>query len=702
MQQTDISSGNSSNGMTVKDLKNLRVVKGVEDLQQLEILTNWDNEIDWDSVPNVLEEISNYVFISKYARYLPKEQRRETWEEAVDRVKNMHLKKFKGDKLNAAQRTKIRWAFDMVRDKKVLPSMRCFQFAGPAVEQHNARSYNCSVRHIDSIRAFAEVFYLLLCGSGVGIGVTKKHVRRIPNLVSAKDRTGTVIPYIVQDDIEGWADSVEALLLCYTRGNPFSGRKIAFDYSRIRLKGAPLKIGGGKAPGYLPLKLAHQKIKRLLEQCIEVRGQQYLRPIDVYDILMHTSDAVLSGGIRRSATIVIFDKDDEDMLTAKSGNWFDENPQRARSNNSVLLLRNQISFEEFAEIIQRTREWGEPGFVFADHEDMLYNPCAEIGFIPVTKDGRTGVQFCNLTSVNSALVKSEEDYLLAAEAASIIGTLQATYTVFPYLSAAAAELTQEEALLGVSMTAMMEQPKFMLDPVLQQKAAKRVVETNELWAEVLGINQAARATCVKPEGSGSLVVGTMASGIHAAEDHWMFRRVQANKIDPVYMHFKEKNPHMCEESIWSTNKTDDVIMFPVRVSDSAMVKRDLDALGHLSAIKSTQENWVLMGTTKANTKPVTHNVSCTVRVGEDEWDVVANYLYFNRGYFGAVSLIPADGDKIYIQAPVESVATEEEFQLFKHCLKNMKSVDYTTLVEFEDMTEHVIEASCAGGSCDLM
>lgn len=650
---------------------------------------------------DVLEEISKYVFTSKYARYLPKLQRRETWLEAVDRVQSMHLKRFKGDKLTPAQRAKVRWAFDQVRDRKVLPSMRGMQFAGPAVEAKHERAYNCSVRHVDSVRAFAEVFFLLLCGSGVGLGITKKHVNHIPPLVRANDRTGTTVTYIIEDTIEGWADSVEALLLCYTKSNPFSGRKIVFDYSKIRPKGAPLKVGGGKAPGYKPLKAAHLRIKKLLEQCIEEREQYRLRPIDVYDILMHTSDAVLSGGVRRSATIVIFDKDDEEMLSAKTGDWFLENPQRARSNNSVLLLRNAISFEEFQAIVQRTKEFGEPGFIFADHEDTLFNPCGEIGFIPITIDGRTGVQVCNLTSINGALVKTEQDYMDAAEAATIVGTLQATYTNFPYLNSASEELTREEALLGVSMTAIMENPTILLDPVMQQRAAINVIETNKTWAEILGIRQAARATCIKPEGTGSLVVGTMASGIHAAEDHWMFRRIQANKIDPVYTHFKEVNPHMCEESIWSANKSDDVITFPVRVPDAAMVKRDLNALGHLSMIKSTQENWVLAGTTEANEKNVSHNVSCTVRVADHEWEQVVNYLYLNRGFFAAVSLIPANGDKIYAQAPVESVSTEEELQQFKTLLEGMKPVDYTILIESEDHTELTQEAACSGGNCEM-
>jgi len=612
----------------------------------------------------------------------------------------MHLAKFDGV-LTPQQKMQICRAFDMVRNKLVLPSMRSLQFGGEAIEKNNLRTFNCATTHVDSIRSIAEFFYLLLCGTGVGIGVSNKYVARIPELVRASDRNGTIVPYTVDDTIEGWANSIEVLLLCYTQGNPFSGRKVVFDYSRIRPKGAPLKVGGGKAPGYVPLKNALLKIKRLLDTVIEKNGQTSLRSIDAYDICMHLADAVVSGGVRRSATIAVFDKDDEEMLMAKTGDWFKDNPQRGRSNNSVLLLRNQVSFEEFKAIVQRTREWGEPGFVFAEHEDTLFNPCAEISFIPVTKDGRTGVQMCNLSSVNGAAISTEEQFMEAVEAAALIGTLQATYTEFPYLRPSSVELTEEEALLGVSITGMMEHHSLLFDPVVQQRAAKVAVDTNIEWAEILGINPAARVTCIKPEGSGSLAVGTMASGIHAAEDHWMFRRVQANKNDPVYRHFKKYNPHMCEESVWSANGTDDVVTFPIRVPDEAMVKRDLDALTHLSMIKSTQENWVMSGTTSANRKPITHNTSCTVLVKDHEWDQVTAYLYQNREFFSAVSLLSDSGGKKYAQAPVEGMVTSEDFEKFHSLLDGMVPVDYTELIEYEDGTDVIQEVACAGGQCSL-
>lgn len=1016
---------------------------------------------------NFLNEFSNFIFTSKYARYNEKLDRRETWEECISRVEKMHLDKFK-TKITPEDLAEIKWAFEKVKDKKVVPSMRSMQFGGKAVLAHNPRIFNCSVRHIDSIRSFAESFYLLLCGTGVGFGLSKHFINRLPNLVSKKDKTGTVVTYVVQDDIEGWADSIEALLNCYFKNTAYTGRKIIFDYSRIRPEGAPLKTGGGKAPGYRGLKQTHIKIKNLLDHIIEDLHQTKLHPINAYDILMHIADAVLSGGIRRSACSVIFDKDDEEMMNAKTFfnvsrhtkftfdedtqkwygkitvdkkkyevelydydyqqvvkdkkiSWFYIEPQRARSNNSVLFLRDEVTIDEFKNIIEKTRQFGEPGFVFGDHKWQLFNPCQpawaklitkdgikefkdvkigdyiwskegwtkvlnkwsngikkvnayrtsagtfygtenhkivsnnekieakdaesidifngeyvsditldpqtimdglvfgdgtvhkasnnlvllcigdkdqdyfqseikdliikerkgvgpyvheiettikddelkktyeriipdrffyadrntiasflrglytangsicgsrvtlkstsfklieqvqtmlsylgiksyyttnkpsqvkfkngeylckesydlnistdrekfqkiigfiqqykneklsaiiektnsngrknnydiisvdfvseeevfditvdneshtywtqgcnvsncfEINFIPVTEDGVCGVQFCNLSSINGAKIATKEDFFEAVKAATIIGTLQASYTDFTYLSNAAKQLTDEEALLGVSITGMMDNPDVLLNAKVQKEGAKIAKETNEKWAKTIGINPAARITCIKPEGTSSAVLGS-ASGIHPHHSHRYFRRVQCNKIDPVYKFFKKQNKHMTEESVWSANKTDDVIAFPLTISDKAMVKKDLSAIQHLDYIKSTQINWVNQGATEHNKKKLNHNVSCTVLVNEDEWNKVIEYLYENRRYFCAVSLLPTGGDKIYQQAPLETITTEEDENKWKNYVGKYTPVDYTQLHEGKDNTELSKEAACAGGSCEI-
>lgn len=647
---------------------------------------------------DTLKEMSNFVFASKYARYNEKAKRRETWEEAVSRVEAMHLKKYSN--LPKEDKDLIKEAFNSVREKKVVPSMRSMQFGGTSVEAKNARIYNCSVRHIDSPRAFSEIFFLALCGCGIGIGLQKQFLDRLPNLVDASDKTGAIVTYVVEDTIEGWSDSIEALLNCYFKNTAYSGRKIVFDFSRIRKKGSKIKTGGGKAPGYKPLKNTLSNVKNMLDALIEDKGEKRLRSIDVCDILCYCADAVLSGGVRRSALSFIFDKNDDLMMNAKTGNWFTENPQRARGNNSVLLLRSDVKLDEFKSIINKTREFGEPGFVFANDSRQLLNPCFEINFIPETEDEVCGVQFCNLTSINGALTDTKDKFILHARYAALIGTLQAGYLEFPYLSRAARKITEQEALLGVSITGMMDNPDILLDKDSQKEAALAAVETNEIWAKKLGVNPAARITCVKPEGTSSIILGA-ASGIHPHHSRRYFRRIQCNKLDNVYNFFKMYNPDLCEESVWSANKTDDVLTFPVEIPEGAMVKEDLTAIKHLGIIKNAQENWVNYGTSKHNKKNIKHSVSCTVLVDEDEWDKVVKYLFENRENFTAVSLLPKTGDKIYKQAPMEAVISKEDEKRFEKLSKEIEKVDYTKLEEAHDETKPQDEVACGGNGCEI-
>ncbi len=702
------------------------------------------------------DEIGNFVFASKYARYDEKHHRRETWYEAVKRVEKMHLKKYAW--LAQEDLDEITWAFDQVREKHIVPSMRSMQFGGKPIEVQNTRMFNCAVRHIDSIRSFSEIFFLLMCGTGVGVGLNKKFLGRLPDLVEKSDRTGTILTYVVEDSIEGWADSVEALLSCYLKNNAYTGRKIVFDYSKIRPKGAPIKTGGGKAPGHEGLKQSLKRIKDLLDYIIENKGQRQLSTMNAYDIVMHMSDAVLSGGVRRSATIAIFQQDDNLMLNAKTNfkvlrkigfestqnkkgetiwegrvvidstyggiegrkyevsltdyeynemlckdkviNWRHIEPQRARSNNSVLLMRDKITPEFFHSVVDKIKQYGEPGFVFADDEKFLVNPCAEVGFIPVTDDGVCGVQFCNLVSINGKHVTDLQKFKDYAKAATIIGTLQAGYTNFKYLSKTAKQLTDDEALLGVSVTGIMENPSVILNQDIQTVVANYTKEINACWSKKIGVKQAARITLVKPEGTTSLMLGT-SSGIHPHHAKKYFRRIQCNKEDNVYNHFKAYNPHAIEPSVWSATKTDDVITFPLTVSDQAIVKENLNALQHLKIILDTQKHWVLNGETKTNTKKIHHNVSCTIIVDEPEWEDVIKYIYEHREFFTAVSFIPKMGDKIYKQAPNEAITTPEDENAFAQLQNNWKRVEYTKMIEEDDVTELQKEVACAGGVCEL-
>lgn len=1018
-----------------------------------------------------LDEISNFVFTSKYARYNEKAGRRETWDECVGRVEKMHLNKFK--KLPKEDVAEIKWAFDQVRAKKAVPSLRSLQYGGKAIEANNARLFNCVAMHITSIRTFAEFMYLSLSGCGNTIGIGNKYISRLPYLANAKDKTGAVIAYTIEDTIEGWADSIEAILMSYFKNTAFTGRKIVFDYSKIRPEGSELKTSGGKAPGYKGLKRCHKLIKALLDHVIEDNGQDRLRPINAYDILMYCSDAVLSGGNRRSATMAVFDYDDTEMMQSKINfsvtkhtkfykedgeihwngkvtvnkkqyevkltdyeyenmlmknniiSWIHIEPQRARSNNTTRFIRSITTKEQFATNIENTKISGDPAFLFANSEDELPNPCspvwvplftkqgikqlkdinigdeiwsetgwtkminkwstgikkvykyqttagsfygtenhrlvsngikteakdcetidilpgqyttditidpqdvvdglmmgdgsadnrknnnivilfigakdgdyfiseikpfivkkytndaycykmnttiilnelpptyartipdrflygskdkvcgfirglfsangsvggrvqlkgaskklieqvqimlssvgiksyittnkanrkkfpniekeylckesynlcittdrnkfreiigfiqhyknkaldevientthskkpskttydikavefiseeevfditvenaphtyctgglnvsncAEAVFIPVTSTGLCGPQMCNLTSINGAFVKTQADFESAAKAAAIIGTLQATYTDFKYVTHISKWLTEDEALLGVSITGLMDNPEILLNPDNQKAAAAIVNNTNELWANKLSINPAARTTLVKPEGSNSILLKS-ASGIHPHHAHKYFRRIQCNKHDPVYKFFKKNNIHATEPSVWSANHTDDIVTFPLEIPKTAMIKADLTAIKHLEIIKDTQQNWVIPGTSKYNKKDIHHNCSCTVDVEENEWSSVIDYLFENRNIFTAVALVPASNDKLYKQSPMESIITPEDEIKWNTLIKDFKAVDYTKLEEKEDTTTIMETVACAGGACQLI
>ena len=619
-----------------------------------------------------IKALQEYTYISKYARYNKEAKRRETWNEACERVKAMHLEKYAA-RIAAFPDLKddIDYAFEMVRQRRVLGSQRCLQFGGKPVLKKNARAYNCTVSYCDRVRFFQEAFWLLLCGCGVGFSVQKHHIAKLPEFHSSikKQRiiglrdNATVKRFLIPDSIEGWSDALGVLLASYFPHPEFPGYegcRVEFDYTLIRPAGSSISSGSGKAPGPEPLRKALELIRNLLEERIK-SGLTRLRPIDAYDIVMHASDAVLSGGVRRSATICIFSPDDQLMVTAKTGNWFTENPQRGRSNNSALLLREKTTKAEFKNLMKSVQEFGEPGFVWADSTESMFNPCVEINLYPQDEDGVSGWAFCNLCEINGRKIKTREDWEKAARAGAILGSLQAGYTSFEYLGKVSEEIARREALLGVSITGMMDNPDVLFDPKLQREMAKLVIDVNEKVAPKLGINPTARATCIKPAGTTSCVLGT-ASGIHPHHAKRYFRRVQGNTMEAPLQFFKEFNDHAVEKSVWSANGTDEIVTFCIEVPDGAKVKNDLDTIKLLEYVKLTQQNWVTSGKVKDRCAApwLTHNVSNTINVRPDEWDEVANFIYENRKFFGGISLLPISGDKDYPQAPMCAVFTPRE------------------------------------------
>lgn len=611
---------------------------------------------------SALQELQNYTFVSKYARWLEDKNRRETWKEAVDRVRNMMHTKYADFGIT----DEINWAYDMMYKKKVLGSQRALQFGGDPILKRHAKIYNCTSSYCDRLRFFQECFWLLLCGSGTGFSVQKHHVSKLPTLEHDIPENNEGLKYIVEDSIEGWADALGVLLSSYfskpiEEFKMYKNSYVVFDYSQIRQKGTSLSSGVGKAPGFEPLQKGLEKIRALLDRCI-ANGQKKLRPIDAYDIVMHSSDAVLSGGVRRSASLALFSPDDEDMVKAKTGNWYIENPQRARSNNSALLLKNETTFEEFQTLMESVKEFGEPGFIWSESTEMIFNPCVEIGMWPVDEEsGKSGWQGCNLSTINCSSVEDENDFFERCKAAAIIGTLQAGFTVLDYLGDISKKIFDREALLGVSLTGIMEKHDLVLTEKVLTKGAKIAVDTNKELAQKIKINQAARVTCLKPEGTSSSMLGT-SSGIHPHHAKRYIRHVQANVLEAPYQHFKKYNPQACDKSAWSANNTDEIIKFPIEVPDGAKTKNQLPAVDMLAIVKDTQKNWVNSGKNKSlcTQDYLSHNVSNTVTVKPDEWDDVTKYIYENRKYFAGISLIPQSGDKDYPQAPFTTVYTSRE------------------------------------------
>ena len=479
-------------------------------------------------LPN--EILSDITVHMKYARYLPKKNRRETWKELVTRNKKMHIKKYPNLKKD------IEEAYQYVYKKKVLPSMRSMQFGGKPIEVAPNRVYNCAFLPIDHVASFSECMFLLLGGTGVGYSVQKHHVEKLPEI--QKPNSKRTRRYLIADSIEGWADAVKVLMNSYFRG----GSKVRFDFSDIRPKGSRLVTSGGKAPGPQPLKECLVKVQGILA---EKESGDKLEPIEVHDIVCHIADAVLAGGIRRAALISLFSADDEEMLAAKIGNWWEANPQRGRANNSVVLMRHLITKEFFINIWERVKESGsgEPGFYFSNDKDWGTNPCCEIGLRPY--------QFCNLTEINVSDVETQEEYEARATAAAFIGTLQAGYTDFHYLRDVWRRNTEKDALIGVSMTGIASGRVLKLD----MKAASKVVkQENQRVAEMIGIRPAARTTCVKPAGTTSLTLGT-SSGIHAWHNDYYIRRLRVGKNESIYMHLYLNHPELVEDEYFRPHDT---------------------------------------------------------------------------------------------------------------------------------------------------
>ena len=609
--------------------------------------------------------LSDLTVHAKYARFDANKQRRETWDEIIDRNKAMHQAKY------PSLANQIGDVYERsVRTKKVLPSMRSLQFAGKAIERNPSRIYNCAYLPIEDTRAFSEIMFLLLGGTGVGYSVQYRHVDKLPVVVGPSGRTRR---YIIGDSIEGWADAVRVLVESYFYGK----RRVEFDYSEIRPKGTELVVSGGKAPGAEPLAECLVRLEKVLAGAIGRR----LRPIEAHDIACYEADAVLAGGIRRAAMISLFSYNDDEMINSKSGEWYVNNPQRGRANNSVVLHRTKTTSEQFVELWKRVQASGagEPGFYWTNNFDWGTNPCCEIALRPY--------QFCNLTEINTTDITSQDDFNQRARDAAFLGTLQAGYTSFHYLRPIWQQTTEEDALIGVGMTGI---ASGAIEHLNEQEAAHVAMDTNFIVAATIGVNPASRVTTVKPSGTSSLVVGS-SSGIHGWHAPYYLRRLRFGKDEDVYKYIKRVIPQLVEDEYFRPD-TQAVVAIPQKAPETATF-RDESALELLERTKRYNLNWVREGHREGEN---TNNVSVTVSIREDEWDVVGDWMYKNKDTYNGISVLPYDGGT-YKQTPFEDITEDEYNRLSKH----LTNIDLSRVKELEDNTDLTGEAACAGGACEV-
>lgn len=609
--------------------------------------------------------LSDLIVYMKYARYLPELKRRETWDEICTRYQHMMTEKYPHQSLE------IEDAMQWVRQKKVLPSMRAMQFAGTAIARNNSRIYNCAYLPVDDIRAFSETMFLLLGGTGVGYSVQYHHVEKLPPIHKAlKHRR-----FLVGDSLEGWADAVKVLLKGYFGISEYIPD---FDYSDIRPKGARLVTAGGKAPGPEPLKLCIAHVQALLDR--KEDGQK-LTPLECHDLMCYLANAVLAGGIRRSAMISLFSYGDEEMLTCKYGNWWELNEQRGRANNSVVLQRDGISRNEFFDLWKKIElsGSGEPGFYFTNDTDWGTNPCCEIALRPF--------QFCNLCEVNVSDVESQDELNARARVASYLGTLQAGFTNFHYLREVWKTTTEQDALIGVGMTGIASGKVFALD---LNETAQEVKQVNLETSSAIGIQFAARCTTIKPSGTSSLVLGT-SSGIHAWHNDFYIRRVRIGKNEALYEYLRITHPELLEDDLLNSKQA--IICVPQKAPAGSILRTE-STLALLERIKKFNTEWVRNGFRRGSNA---NNVSATVSIPDGDWQQVGQWMWSNKASYNGLSVLPFDTGN-YKQAPFEDI-TEEQFTELE---KSLKSIDLTGVYETDDETDHKAEAACAGGACQIV
>ena len=614
-----------------------------------------------ENIVNSRKEIGDYIFVSKYARTV--HGKKETWDQSIDRVMEMHWRHLADDMTISDSSLddlskEMSFAEKLYRNQVILGAQRALQYGGNTLLKHHARNYNCAGSYANRISFFQELMYLLLCGSGTGYSVQKVHVNQLPKMKGVDMSKQTT--YVIDDSIEGWSHAVNALIESHYFGLP----EVVFDSSRVRPKGAFI-TGGFRAPGPEPLMKCLSKMGKVLGK---IRGRK-ATPFEVHRLACLIADAVISGGIRRSALLCQFDADDREMLTCKTGGWFSEFPELARANNSAIILPSTPK-EVYENIFSSIKQFGEPGIIFSFHPDIVYNPCVEVSGYPqieINGEIQYGWFFCNLTEINGSKIKTKEEFFDACRGASVLGTIQASYTSFKVLTKASRLIAERDALIGVGITGMCENPEILFNPEIQDEGARLVQKTNVKMAGIIGINPAARCTVVKPSGNSSQLLGCTSSGIHKFPFKRFIRNIQAANTEQALRYVKEINPMMVKPSVYD-KEVESVISFPVELDDNVLTSEYSSAIDFLEMVRMTKAHWIENGTNfdhpfyKEYPKfaRMRMNVSNTCMVKDDEWDDVKEYVWNNRNVFSGISFLPKGGDLLYPQAPYTSVLDEKE------------------------------------------
>lgn len=632
-----------------------------------------------------IQLLGEYVFYKNYSQR-KEDGSLETWSESVDRIYDMHkvFLQYKG-LYNTAVGYLLDEARKLEKEKFFLSSQRARQFANAnfdsGILKHHAKIYNCSSTLIDRERVFGEVMYLLLCGCGVGYSLHKEHIAKLPpvNHIIETDQI-----YSIEDSIEGWSYAIDVLMHCAFG----SGKIPTFDYGQIRPAGS-LIDGKYVAPGPEPLRQAIDNITALLKKV----GNRQLTSVEIHKILCHIASAVISGGVRRSAMIALFDKDDEEMKTIKTGNWYEESRELTMANNSICTVYGEpLSFREYKELLEFTRQYGEPGFVKVDSYEYTLNPCAEIVMNPVCDSG-TGFAFCNLVEINAQKVTSPDLFIKLCRVASFVATVQSLYTDFRFLHENTKKIAERDRAIGVSITGMMSND--LLTGKLLMEGAQKVVATNAGIARTFGINVCKRSTTIKPSGSATTILDLYCAGIHPAHDRKYLRRVRTTELSPEWWALQDTPLAKYENGEY-------ILSFPCEVPDGVMTKQNISAVEHMKYIGMVKHFWVNKGL--ALNETITNNVSCTVEVGEDEWSEVAAVMYVNSHLYTGVSFLPKFTGS-YPNLPFSSVtgSVEEEYDNIVAYLEDHE-LDFQSIMSgrTEKSAGELGAVACNGGACEII